>query len=225
MPILLIDTSSERGIIAYGTKENILFTEDLPYGNVQSTYLVPRLNHLVEMFSLPSSLDYIAVGIGPGSYTGIRLGVSVAETLSYSWKKPLVGICSLDGYVPEFPSVSFAGVIDARIGGVYLQTGGSDHKKKGEPELVTIEKAGLLLQSIPHIVTPAIKSLPSRFAVHFPAATWTWEERSPSVVALMETAERNYKLTDQKIPPFHLDLLYLQKTEAERVREKRDSQN
>lgn len=43
-----------------------------------------------------AEVDVIAVGRGPGSYTGVRIGVSAAKTLAWAWDKPLVGVSSLE---------------------------------------------------------------------------------------------------------------------------------
>ena len=43
-----------------------------------------------------SRIDVIACGVGPGPYTGLRLGVTTAQVLGLAWLIPVVGICSLD---------------------------------------------------------------------------------------------------------------------------------
>ncbi|MGE7915577.1 tRNA (adenosine(37)-N6)-threonylcarbamoyltransferase complex dimerization subunit type 1 TsaB [Lysinibacillus xylanilyticus] len=76
---------------------------------------------LVKAGIKPNELDAIAVSEGPGSYTGVRIGVTLAKTLAWTLKKPLVGISSLktlaanaalyDGFICP--------IFDARRGNVY----------------------------------------------------------------------------------------------------------
>lgn len=93
--------------------------------NIKVTHSVGAMSAIEELFNktdiAPTDIDAIAVSEGPGSYTGVRIGVTLAKTLAWTLKKPLVGVSSLqvlagnvrhyDGYVCP--------VIDARRRNVY----------------------------------------------------------------------------------------------------------
>lgn len=224
MHFLLIDTSTERGVIALGNQHEVLFSRELPFGSAQSKYLMPVLTEALHAFPFPPELKGIGVGVGPGSYTGIRLGVSVAQSLAYSWKVPLVGVSGLEGFVPSESFHQYAAILDARIGGVYLQKGEIDRESvlfKTEPQVLTLEQVRAVLGGVTHLVTPFAKSLQVKFKQAFPEVDWKWEERSPSVEALFVKVEELYAKGKMIIPPKQLDLLYLRQTEAERERERK----
>ncbi len=102
MLTLLIETSTERGLIALFDETTALFQVDLPFGYNNSKYLLPMLKQeLKESSHTLDQIALVAVGIGPGSYTGIRIGATVAKTLSFAQKLPLIGICSLEGFIPN----------------------------------------------------------------------------------------------------------------------------
>ncbi len=62
-----------------------------------SVQIVPALQRLLKDCGVsPRELDVIAVGQGPGSYTGVRIAVSVGKTLSWAWNKTLLGVSSLE---------------------------------------------------------------------------------------------------------------------------------
>jgi tRNA threonylcarbamoyladenosine biosynthesis protein TsaB len=75
------------------------------------------------------SLDGIAVSIGPGSFTGLRIGLSVAKGLAISTDRPLVGVSTLDGLVGSAiyggivrPGEDLLAVVDAKRGDYYCAT-------------------------------------------------------------------------------------------------------
>lgn len=219
MRYLVIDTCTERGVMGYGSSNDILFQQELPFGLNQSKFLLPALMEALKPFGPVPELAAIGVGMGPGSYTGIRIGAAIAQALAYSWKVPLIGIPCLENFIPSEHSVPFAAVLDARIGGIYFQRGKrSPHEVHYEKDaqVSPLEEAGTLLEGIEHLVSPSVKSLQDKFSKLYPNKKWIWEERAPSVRMLLQNIERKHSKGETVVPPQHLDLLYLRQTEAER---------
>lgn len=216
---LLIETSTERGIVACVEDQCILFVEELPFGLNQSKHLIPDLaKHPFD----PKTLTCIGVGIGPGSYTGIRIGVSVAQALAYAWKLPLVGTCSLDAFIPE-QTGSFAAILDARIGGAYVRKGmktANSIEYSTPPEVWPLEDLKAFLKDVTILVSPHTKVIKSKIDLLYPDNTWIWQETSPSIPAFSQSVAQSYLEGSWK-KEGHLDLLYLRETEAEREKHKK----
>ena len=97
MTILAIDTSSEALGIALA-QENHVIAEYISINKKKhSTRLMPAIVQLMENADVePSDLSKIVIAKGPGSYTGVRIGLSIAKTMAWSLKIPIVGISSLE---------------------------------------------------------------------------------------------------------------------------------
>jgi tRNA threonylcarbamoyladenosine biosynthesis protein TsaB len=217
MRILILDTSTERGIAAFLENEQLLDEKELPFGLQNAQLLLPELQQRILKLKWQwSSLDLIGVAVGPGSYTGIRIGSMVAKTLSFACKIPLVGICTLDGFIPKHDGV-FAAVIDAKIGGVYLQI---SRMRNGivtplfAPQICPLAKAVELLKECPILVSPNSAQLEAKFSALSYGCQWSWEEHYPSPVRLSAVAIENWKKGGGSIDG-KLELLYMRKTQAE----------
>ena len=95
--ILMIETSQRSGSVALGTYDGESRDEELfSPGLVHGKELLPRIDTIIERNQAKSRLAVVAVSIGPGSFTGTRIGVSAAKAIAWSLKIPALGISSLD---------------------------------------------------------------------------------------------------------------------------------
>lgn len=223
MNALIIETSTERSFVAIWKDGQVRWAKHLPVGYQQSKYLMPEIEAALQAGLLfPSELDCIGVGVGPGSYTGIRIGVAIAKGLAYAWKLPLIGFCSLQGFIPTQSHVSFAVLIDAKIGGVYLLTGIKGEREihyTSDPSVCSLDQLGFFFKDIQVLVTPYSRLLKEKVDHVYKGNEWQWEERDPDPAHIGALIEIKYQKGEWSLDG-DLEILYLRQTEAER--EKKD---
>jgi tRNA threonylcarbamoyl adenosine modification protein YeaZ len=221
MLTLLIETSTARGLLCLFNNHTLVFQEELPFGLNHSKLLIPKIQEGLKSLEMTaSSIKQIGVGIGPGSYTGIRVGAMVAMTLAYSFKIPLVGISTLSCFVPSQDG-RFAAVIDAKIGGVYLQTGikeGENVEYTSPPRACSLAELGDLLKGSWNFVTPESRLIQPKLDALYPANEWKWEELPPHSLQMFRIVDEKVKEGEYTIDG-SVELLYLRKTQAELERE------
>jgi tRNA threonylcarbamoyladenosine biosynthesis protein TsaB len=221
MLTLLIETSTERGVVAILEGLKLISKIELPFGLSNSSYLLPAIENQSHTHRLTiKDFQLIVVGVGPGSYTGIRVAATTAKSLAYASRLPLIGVCSLEGFTPENEG-PFAALIDAKIGGAYLLKG---MMQKGKcsysvaPAVFPLEKLQVELQDITTIVTPNSKIIKTKLEELFPDSNWKWEECCPNPIQIVATGI--YKFENGIASDVNsLELLYLRKTQAELERE------
>jgi tRNA threonylcarbamoyladenosine biosynthesis protein TsaB len=97
LTLLVFDTAAAHCAAAILRGDDIVVAQIEPMKTGQAERLVPLLESLLEQAGLVwADLDGLGVGIGPGNFTGVRLGVAAAKGLSMALKVPAVGISSLD---------------------------------------------------------------------------------------------------------------------------------
>ncbi|MHC0039342.1 tRNA (adenosine(37)-N6)-threonylcarbamoyltransferase complex dimerization subunit type 1 TsaB [Pseudoneobacillus sp. C159] len=123
MTILAIDTSNYPLGVALLTDEEVIGEYITNIKGNHSIRAMPAIQSLMKDCGVnPNQLTKIVVAKGPGSYTGVRIGVTIAKTLAWSLNIPVVGISSLEvlaasvgRYFPGYISPLF----DARRGQIY----------------------------------------------------------------------------------------------------------
>jgi len=138
MRILAIDTSCGAASVAVydGATRETLARESLPMSQGHAEALAPTVDRLMrEVDGGFPSIGRVAVGIGPGSFTGIRIGLAMARAIALTLEVPVVGISTLVAFVGpllEHPQPGvIASAVDARHGHVYFQL----FESKGRPIL------------------------------------------------------------------------------------------
>jgi tRNA threonylcarbamoyladenosine biosynthesis protein TsaB len=123
MKILAIETSTMLGGIAVADDSSGLIAEVRL--NVKSTHserLITETDHVLRQSGLAvHDIDVFSVAIGPGSFTGLRIGLSTAKGFSYATGKPIVAVPTLEAFAWNFPYCRHPVCImlDARKGEVY----------------------------------------------------------------------------------------------------------
>jgi tRNA threonylcarbamoyladenosine biosynthesis protein TsaB len=149
--ILNIETSTEVCSVSLAKDGETQFLKESTDGMNHSQLLTVFIEDLFKSNDFdPKTLDAVAVSMGPGSYTGLRIGVSVAKGLCYGLNIPLIGIGSIDAlgqYVAEHTGefyfengddLLFCPMIDARRMEVYtaLFNKGGEKVKEVSAEII-----------------------------------------------------------------------------------------
>ncbi|PKL47257.1 MAG: tRNA (adenosine(37)-N6)-threonylcarbamoyltransferase complex dimerization subunit type 1 TsaB [Nitrospira bacterium HGW-Nitrospira-1] len=123
MKILSIETSTMLGGIAIIDETAGLIAETrLNVKTTHSERLMATVNNtLIQSELTLDDIDVFAVAIGPGSFTGLRIGLSTVKGLSYATGKPVVTVPTLDAFAWNFPYSAYPVclMLDARKSEVY----------------------------------------------------------------------------------------------------------
>ena len=144
MKILGVDTSTPIGSVGLIDGECLVAEHTLSIVKAHSSRLMPAIDQILKWGDLTvPDLDACAVGIGPGSFTGIRIGVGTIKSLCYALKKPIIGISTLEAiaYNLRYTDKLICPILDARKDEVYgaLFRGGEILLRKSDDLCVPIE--------------------------------------------------------------------------------------
>lgn len=186
-----IDSATGKAHLVIYERGKVRGSKTVPVGPLAKDDLFLQLEGLFKECHLDlKDLHFVGIGIGPGSYMGMRVASSIGATLAYSLQIPLVALNSMEGYEYDQPFVT---VFDAKRGKVYVLEEG------GEPKLIPIEE----LQAYKNFafLTPHIEEFQNREG--------NWVEAGPDfakIGAILNKKFENKEFTD----PTNVHLIYLQ---------------
>ncbi len=190
---LALDSSTAQLAVAVMDNDELLKEMNVSGERNHSVHMHPVLAQIVEEAGLTiDEIDGIAVGMGPGSYTGVRMAVTAAKTLSWAKGIPVVGVSSLNAIA--WGGLSFAmrdysapadneqhwviPLLDARRGQVYtalFTSGVDDAPQRLEPDAIRLMAAWIdivaaRLDALKEEERPASISFIGDVAIHKEAA-------------------------------------------------------
>lgn len=117
MLVLGIETSTPQASVAIGSEQGVVASALVSRGANYNEFLLPAIRFCLDQAGLGyRNLGGIAVGVGPGLFTGMRVGVSTAKALAQTLSVPIVGMSSLDtlAYEVRYSEKTICAVLDAR---------------------------------------------------------------------------------------------------------------
>jgi tRNA threonylcarbamoyladenosine biosynthesis protein TsaB len=140
MLILALDTALETCSAALVADGKVLAARAEPMARGHQERLAPLVEALArEAGVAPAEIDRIGVTRGPGSFTGLRVGLAFAKGLGFALGRPVLGVGTLEALAAGTSGVA-AAVIDARREQVYVQAF-RDGAPLSEPEAVAVDTA------------------------------------------------------------------------------------
>lgn len=143
--ILSFDTTSKFSSISISKGEKIQIKYNFITDDNLSSMLIPTIKSLLETINLDlNDIDVFGIAIGPGSFTGIRVGLSTIKGLLFEKKKPVVPIVTLKALAYKHIDLNFPiiSVIDAKREEVYIAGYNFSNQCKTEiisPQLISIK--------------------------------------------------------------------------------------
>jgi tRNA threonylcarbamoyl adenosine modification protein YeaZ len=148
MLVLAIDTALEACSAAVLDTERgaVAASETLPMTRGHAEAVMPLIARVMDLATVEfAALDRIAVTTGPGSFTGLRVGIAAARGIALASGKPAIGLTTLAGFaaphIAESDGSPVVAVIDARHQNVYLQVFGAGGRTMVPPRVAPLREA------------------------------------------------------------------------------------
>ncbi len=222
MNLLALDTSTERAVLALAIGSERMLTAEPGPERRHGRDLIPRLRDLLAEGGIrPSELGAIAVGVGPGSYTGLRVGVTAAKTLAYATGAALLALDSLHAIGRNVPveAARIAVIADAQRNDIYVarltrSAPGLPPVPDGETRIAPLESWVGSLEPGTVVLGPALDLPRVRSAVPVACLAHPELPNHPQAVHLLELARDAFQ-AGRRENPWLLEPCYLRRSAAE----------
>ena len=125
MSILAIDTATQVSSVAVASADKLAAELTMQAKLTHSETLMPHIKEVLRMANVrKEQLEGIAVSIGPGSFTGLRIGLAAAKAMAYALNLPIVGVSTLKALAFHYPvpGIRIVSLLDAQKGNAYRES-------------------------------------------------------------------------------------------------------
>lgn len=229
MLILAFDSTATTAAAALWRDGSVLCEYTVNAGNTHSVTLLPMAEHMLKVSGTAlSDVDVFAVSVGPGSFTGVRIGTATVKGLAAASGKPCVGVSTLEALAENLAVCGgyICPVMNARRDQVYtalFRSDGETVERLTEDSALSLnelsEKISVLDDTV-HFCGDGYFLAEERGIVGVPTPA---RLRLQSAVSVAAVAERIWNSTEDKsvFSAASLVPVYLRKPQAEREREER----
>lgn len=154
MRILAFESSAKAASVALLADGNLIAEAYQNFGLTHSVTLLPMAEDLLKQLNLTTeAIDYYAVAQGPGSFTGVRIGISTVKGLAWADQKPCIGVSTLEAMATlhSYQEATLCPVMDARRNQVYNALFSSKEgavQRRTEDRALAVEELEQELQQI-----------------------------------------------------------------------------
>ena len=158
MLVLGIETSTPHASVAIGSEQGVVASALVARGASYNEFLLPAIRFCLEQSGLGyRNIGGVAVSLGPGLFTGMRVGVATAKALAQALSVPIVGMASLDlvAYEVRYTPKTICAVLDARRNQVFhafYRSSPGGIQRMSDYRVETPERLAIGLQSRPEEV-------------------------------------------------------------------------
>jgi len=210
LPLLAIETSGLGISVALADQEAILCRADVLTRAAASELLVSLIDDLMARTgNSGDAIDRIAVCRGPGSFTGIRIGLATARALSLGWSCPVVSVTAFEATVAQLADYpgGVSVLLDARRGQIYSQMFGSPQNEVGGARRVTSDAAVIDPPDLAKLERPvdggtiavvgsALNRYEAEIRAAFPNATLMKAPAGPDAAGVAAAVEQGWASAD-----------------------------
>jgi tRNA threonylcarbamoyladenosine biosynthesis protein TsaB len=229
MLTLALDTATGVCTVGLVRDGHVLAEYDISVGLTHSEGLMPQLDQMFVRTGIKKEeIDRIAVSIGPGSFTGLRIGLAAAEAMAYAWQCGICGVNTLEAMAWNIPveGVVLAPVLDAQKGNYYTAFYEWVNGELKEVQPVEMADAEMLTEQLKAYAKPVLLMGECEKLLKHPlpaGISFAPEQvRLPKASSVALAAEGMEALTGDGV--FSLRPYYIRKSEAEELWEKKHPQ-